>query len=330
MNWRPLTVTGLLLASGCGREEIKVYTVAKEQTQPALPAGHPELTQPAKPQLKWQTPAGWKEGVPGDFRVASFRVLIEGQEADVSVIPLPGMAGGDLSNVNRWRNQVSQPPVTEAELAKLAQPVTISGQPAQMYEQDGEGATGDPTRILAAIQHRDGTAWFFKMTGASKLVAEQKPAFVEFLKSCQFEVSALPAGHPPMEAHDGIPHWSPPADWKEVSGGQFLAAKFLIANGSAAVNISTSPGDGGGLPANVNRWRKQLGLPEEATPAVTAGEISICEFNGTDAKTGQPAALVGAIVFRPGQAWFYKLMGEAPVVAAQRDAFLKFVREVRY
>ena len=39
---------------------------------------------------------------------------------------------------------------------------------------------------------RDDVAWFFKMTGDDALVAEQKPAFVEFLKSVSF-----PAGDGP-------------------------------------------------------------------------------------------------------------------------------------
>ena len=43
-----------------------------------------------------------------------------------------------------------------------------------------------------------------------------------------------------------------PSGWKEVAGGQFLVAKFMIAGdggAQAAVNVSTSAGDGGGLAA---------------------------------------------------------------------------------
>jgi hypothetical protein len=46
------------------------------------------------------------------MRVASFRVTgKDGKQADVSVIPLPGLAGSDLDNVNRWRGQVGLPSV---------------------------------------------------------------------------------------------------------------------------------------------------------------------------------------------------------------------------
>ena len=211
---------------------------------------------------------------------------------------------------------------------------------------------GEPTRILAVIQHRDGTAWFFKMTGDSQLVAQEKPVFVEFLKSVQFAPGeamtarpvtggVLPAGHPDIStmpadtppsasSSEGKPQWKAPSGWKEVPGGQFLVAKFTIAgegNAQAAVNVSSSAGNGGGVAANVNRWRKQLGLSElsgdEITKSIqTINDVTFVEMTGTDARSGQAAALVGAIVLRPGQAWFYKLMGDAKMVAAQKDAFV--------
>ena len=53
-------------------------------------------------------------------------------------------------------------------------------------------------------------------------------------------------------------------------------------------------------------------------------------MSGTDTKTGQPTSLVGAIVPQSGQTWFYKLMGDAKVVEAHKDAFMKFVQSVKY
>ena len=353
-------------AGGCGPAGVKSYTVPKEsaaQTMPAeMPASAPDLAAPsAGPQLKWKTPAGWQEIPPGTMRVASFKVAgADGKQADVSVIPLPGGAGGDFSNVNRWRGQVGLAPVDEVELAKLAQPVTVAGQPAALYEQ-----AGDAIRILAVIQHREGTAWFFKMTGDSQLVAQSKPAFVDFLQSVQFINGAtppaqspaasgeLPAGHPDLSgprpaavpavlSNEGKPSWTVPAGWQEVSGGQFLIAKFIIAgadNAPAAVNVSSSAGNGGGLAANVNRWRKQLGLSElagdelaKSVQSITtaAGPATLVEMAGTDARTSQPAALVGIIVLRPEQAWFFKLMGAPAVVNAQKDRLIEFVRGVKY
>jgi hypothetical protein len=40
---------------------------------------------------------------------------------------------------------------------------------------------------------------------------------------------------------------------------------------------------------------------------------------GTDAKTGQPARLVAAIVPHGDKTWFYKLMGNGKVVGGQKE-----------
>ncbi len=334
-----LKLTGILLsvglAIGCGQDGIKAYTVSKESAPPTEMSAVPEHAAPTSgTQLKWKTPDGWQEIPPGTMRVASFKVTgADGKQADVSVIPLPGSAGGDFSNVNRWRGQVGLAPVTEEEFAKLTQPVEIAGQPGALYE-----AVGDSGCILAAIQHREGTVWFFKMTGDGSLVTQVKPVFVEFLKSVQFVTGETMPVAVPEVVSNGKPNWSVPTGWQEVSGGQFLVAKFVITGtggAQAGVNVSSSASDGGGLAANVNRWRKQLGLSEltgeELAKSVQSlGPVTLVEMVGQDARTSQPAALVGAMVSQAGQMWFYKLMGEAKVVAAQKTAFIQFVQGVKY
>jgi len=250
--------------------------------------------------------------------------------------------------------------VAEEELPKLAQALEIGGQPARLYEQAGTNAgSGEKSRILAAITRRDSVAWFFKMTGDDLLVAEQKPAFIEFLKSVSFPPAAaqaqLPPSHPPIDAGSMMaqagtagssgqakPNWSVPSNWKEVPGGQFLVAKYALTgagNAQAAVNVSQSAGDGGGLLANVNRWRGQLGLAP-ATEAdlakaaqsldMPAGKATLADITGQDARTGQPTRLLAVVVPRSGETWFYKLMGDAQVVQGEKEAFLKFVQSVKY
>jgi len=55
------------------------------------------------------------------MRVASFVILMVGKQADVSVIPLGGLAGNDPDNVNRWRGQVGLALLPEADISKLAE-----------------------------------------------------------------------------------------------------------------------------------------------------------------------------------------------------------------
>ncbi len=378
----------LLLAGGCHRDDVKVYRIAKDQDQqppaqtapalptdspnPGLPPGHPDIssvpaapaaaTAGAPPQLTWTTPAGWTEVPPSEMRVASFKVTgAGGEQADVSVIPLPGMAGTDSANVNRWRGQVGLSVLTDDELQKAADNIEASGQPAQLYDISGTNpAGGSAERILGVIQHRDNTAWFYKMTGDADLVEKQKPAFVEFLKSLNFGAvaptqtempAANPAGGggmgtlltaPTLAAGGNKPNWQVPAGWQEVPAAQFLLAEYSIAGAGGAkaeVNVASLSGDGGGLLANVNRWRRQIGLAaldenglDQLVTSVDAGggKADLVDMTGTDMRTSQPTRLVGVIVPTNGQTWFYKLMGDASVVENQKAGFIQFVQGVKY
>jgi hypothetical protein len=360
--------------TGCGRDDIQVYRVPKEAASVQAQGGA------ARP------PDGWEAVPPGEMRVASFRVKgKDGKTADVSVIPLPGLAGHDIDNVNRWRGQLGLAPVTEGELPKLAEPVRIGGLDGQLYDLAGENAAaGEKTRILAAMLRREGAAWFFKMTGDSELVAQQKPAFVSYLKSFSFPstdgqtetspATELPASHPPIGgvapfaanqagsqlppshppiagasapaagpvSSEGKPDWQVPASWKEIAGGQFLVAKFIITgsdSSQAAVNVSSSGGAGGGLAMNVNRWRGQLGLGQLAESEiqstakpldVTSGKATLVDMIGADPKTGQKTRVLGVMVPQGQQTWFYKLMGPEQTVEANKEAFLSFVKTVKY
>jgi hypothetical protein len=356
---------GLMVSvGGCKRQDIQVYTVPKETVRPEVTAnsGGGEASGEAKPGLTWKTPEGWEEVPPGEMRVASFRVKGEnGKQADVSAVPLPGMAGGDIGNVNRWRGQLGLSPVAEGDLPKIAEAVEVAGQSGQLFDQAGKAAgSDDPTRMLAVIYRKEGTAWFFKMTGDDELVAKQKPTFIAFLKTLNFEGKAsqteLPPSHPPIDSGSiassrapaaqassaGKPNWQVPSGWQEVDAGQFLVAKFKLVgegNAQAAVNVSMSAGDGGGLEANVNRWRGQLGLPAMASTELSSavqtldipgGKAMLIEMNGTDARTGQASRLVGAMVPKGTQTWFYKLMGDQAVVDREKKTFTHFLETAKY
>jgi len=340
------------MLTGCGRDDIQVYRIAKDSAQPAQTAA---------------LPAGWETAPSGEMRVASFKVKgAAGKMAEVSVIPLAAAPAHDLDNVNRWRGQVSMPPLTEADLAKTAQPVQVAGETGQLYEQAGPNSgSGDQERILVAILHHDDRDWFFKISGDDEVVRSQKDAFLSYLRSFSlpsgnsesgsFTRADAPFAHPPINnaaskvpstpapGSDGSkPDWTVPANWKETAPGEFLVAKFLIAGAGqaqAAVNVGASSGNGGGLLMNVNRWRGQLGLSPasqaELGKLATAidmptGKANLVELAGTDAKTGQEARMIAVMVPQPAQTWSYKLMGTPALVEANKDAFLKFVQGVKY
>jgi hypothetical protein len=60
------------------------------------------------------------------------------------------------------------------------------------------------------------------------------------------------------------------------------------------------------------------------------GKASFVEMSGTDSSTDKPGIILGAKITRQGQTWYYKLMGDPKLVEAQREAFTRFVKEVKY
>jgi hypothetical protein len=88
------------------------------------------------------------------------------------------------------------------------------------------------------------------------------------LVGCEDRQPAAPvATTPPVAqatapATDGPPAWNLPAAWEQVPGEKPMrVATFRRANvENEEIVVSHFPGDVGGLLANVNRWRAQVGL----------------------------------------------------------------------
>jgi len=185
-----LSATGLLLA-GCRDTKITSYRVPKESLAPG-----PSTAEAGAATIHYQAPAGWQEQ-PGDAaRQGSFLVTgADGAKADVSVITFPGDVGGDLANVNRWRNQIQLPPISDADLPNVATEVDAPAGAFLVVDLLNEApmAAGHPARILGAILKQPAQTWFFKMMGDAALVEAQRPAFLDFLRTVQFNTPSGPA-----------------------------------------------------------------------------------------------------------------------------------------
>ena len=358
------TLAGLLLAAaGCQREEIQVYRVPKPVPVDAAPMagvangapGAPGMERPV-PQLGWQLPKDWQEAGHGEFSLASFNVQdAKGRKADISVTQLGNLAGKDALLVNMWREQAGAPALSDAEAVKQMQPVTVGAESGNLFEVSGQ-REGAAVKIITAMVHRPEGSWFYKLAGEPTLVDEQKPAFLDFLKSIQIRNAPAAAAAPPMMAGGAgpmaggapmaggggggpLPEWQPPANWQTAPPGQMLRAKFVApgpGGTSADVNIGSA---GGGALLNLARWRRQLSLPavtdaelQAALQPLAAGgdKALLLDISGTNALNQKPARLVGVMVSHGGEDWYYKLMGDGPAVEAEKAAFLQFVKGVKY
>ncbi|MGI9088924.1 MAG: hypothetical protein ACR2HH_14475 [Chthoniobacterales bacterium] len=147
----------------------------------------PLIEPPQGAPIQFTLPAGWQEKPLTPMRVASFNAGAPNEKSvDVSVVSLGGMAGGDLANVNRWRDQVKLGPIDQAALEKSAEHIKANGRDYLVVDVVSDAPIGDANekqRIIAAIFDEGERSWFIKMTGEDAAVASQKNAFADFLRN---------------------------------------------------------------------------------------------------------------------------------------------------
>ena len=361
-----------LAGVGCKKAEIQVYQAPKDMaaTAPAASASAPAAD--SRPErTPWQVPEGWTEKPreSGSMRIASYGITSpDGRSADVSVIPLGPVAGGELDNVNRWRGQIGLAPISQADLDSQTGSAAIGSVTGKLYDMVGTEPTLDgkyKARTLAAVLSLGGTTVFFKMTGEDALVSENRPKFLAWLKSVDTGDSAgsstsstssspasatppstAPAATAPPAAMagpvtpppaTGLPQWEVPDGWKPVQASTMRLASFAVGSGGDLSVVALGPAAGGTL-ANINRWRGQMGLASIGAgdiagnttniPLEGGGQAVVAELEGAGTAAGRN--MLAAIVARPDRTWFYKLTGDAALVAGEHDRFVKFVKSVKY
>ncbi len=195
-----LACAGLaLLLSSCGRKErvevVQSRAAFKDEAAPKLGLSTAQryAANDAQSMLRWTTPAGWNYLSATEFRHINFD-FGPNREGECYLTLLPVTAGGGvLENLNRWRKQMDQPPLAEADLAGL--PVkTIFGRPTPFLDITGTftGGSGPMMtasaakpgyRMLGAIFEAPGFLFSIKLTGPEALVAANAAKFDEFLQS---------------------------------------------------------------------------------------------------------------------------------------------------
>ena len=166
-----------------------------------LPANHPpitgsELMIPAASagasQIDFESPQGWKAGKVSGMRQAAFEVVDGEQKIEVTAINLPVSGGDRLSNVNRWRDQLGLPAITQSELEQSLNTIEVDGSPAEFVEIVGSESEGAEQAVLGAIIDRNQKTWFFKLMGDAELAQREREAFQEFVRSVKFRGPTAP------------------------------------------------------------------------------------------------------------------------------------------
>lgn len=147
---------------------------------PADDAGGAAAEQP----LHWTTPPGWTEKPPAPFRDVNFAVAGDAR-AECYLTTLAGEAGGLDANINRWRTQLSLPPLGPDEIAALPRQSWF-GAPAVAVDFSGRwaGMSGDQAapaeedwRLIGLLQVTPEQSRFLKLVGPAAVIDTQIPAF---------------------------------------------------------------------------------------------------------------------------------------------------------
>jgi hypothetical protein len=202
-----LAVSGVWLA-GCRKPAVESYRVPKDPEPSAAKSASAAPTQgsapaapasgsaaPASPQgamantavptaggpgLVWTAPSTWGTKAGSAMRKATYVLKAEGVagEGELAITAFPGDVGGELANVNRWRGQISLPPLGQADLSGAVTRLERNGLKLAIVDLT---SPDNSQRMLGAMVPSAGSTWFFKLTGPTALMEKVKPEFMAFL-----------------------------------------------------------------------------------------------------------------------------------------------------
>lgn len=332
---RTLIILSAVVSLSCTEEKIRTYRVASDgDSKEALAApAEPTNTPTVSGALQWQVPAEWKKEAPRQFQTALFSLS---PEVNVAVSSLPGEAGGEMANVNRWRGQVGLAPLEDVAGKDLG--VEAEGISAKWFEVIGESDS-----ILAAIISLPAETWFFKLNSPTAEIESRRGEFMSFLSTLHFG-SEAPESAVAQKLEPGTndqPKISleAPDGWEKSEGNAMRIASFRIPGIGGLdgdVSVVPLPGRAGTALENVNRWRGQLKLPpleSENDPALgtnlegRSGTTLITHMvsDGPLLDGKRKGAISTGILKTDDFTWFFKMGGDAELLLKNRAKFEAFV-----
>jgi hypothetical protein len=318
-----------MLIVGCQSDEIRSYRVPRPEAKPAtrllaviIPHGDRtwffklvgpveeidrqrqlfdqfihsvRFTDQGERPITWTVPSVWQPGPESKMRYATFSLGPREHPLELTVFSFSGPAGSVLDNVNRWRKQIGLAEIPASELSSLSQSLQLECGPAtlvDMTNRSGGNTTAMPGPDI--ISRR----------------AESRSQ----------------------------PRYDKPEGWQERPDPTGLGRMVFQAGDDGKVQAAITAA-GGGLLANVNRWRGQLRL-EPIDEDQLHKDVRQIEVAGTSApyvdltssgSAGEPPQrLLGVVLPRGRQTWFFTLRGPADQVEKQKTTFEKFLKSVRF
>ena len=143
-------------------------------------------------------------------------------------------------------------------------------------------------------------------------------------------------------SQESNPKWDVPADWQTGPVSSVRRGSWTVKNAdgqSVDIAVTAFPGDVGGLLANINRWRGQIGMlpvaPDEVASItsnldINGQQATVVDFSNASPNMTNPQRVIVVILTHGGNTWFFKMVGSPPLVEAQKDALSQFVKSVKF
>ena len=242
---------------------------------------------------KWALPEGWKEAAnpEGKGRTATLTINVDGEQLELTLSSLPAPPG----------------PIEPYLLQN------INRWRSQL--QLGELPSEELAERTIQIELKDQvSAWLVNIEGWA------------------------PGSKPRPPEAPGLPFPNTPAShWVAAPLKPFQLAAWSVTDGEQQVAITISSA-GGDLIGNIQRWRGQIGLPPGDPDAIQKSlqQIPMGSTTGTYVTllapegAGKPQSILGVIATALERQWFFKLQGDAPLAARERESFEAFVKSVQF
>ncbi len=292
-------------------------------------------------QPSWSLPEGWTDELSKErTRHATIKTGDRPGAIQASVVLLQAPSGDkrqyELANVNRWRNQLGLPPVTDEELNDHVERLTLAHGPAVWLDATGTGAPGSSRSapFMAGNRPHPPVDTEDAQTRGEKGVAPSARGNGVGSTNGNAGASARPPSTSPLI------QVTAPETWTKGRLNPMRKAAFVVgeADATADITVIDLAAAHGKLLDNVNRWRGQVGLDaiDQSTLDETLIEIPVGNVTGKYVEIFNPnhddlpRAILGVIAVRKDRAWFFKLTGPVPLAKAEKERFLEFVKSSKF
>ncbi len=255
----------------------------------------------------WELPEGWRADGPRPFRHETLLIEQPGPPLELAISNLN--VNQDLvMNVNRWRDQMSLPPISKAELDQQLKPLQSHVSQAWLFEALGK--------------KKDGAGGMMSMGGLPTT-----------------QPSIQPADNPPATPAVPEVQYEIPDGWEPAHTSSIVPVRLVKKKDdqSAQMTISRLLASANHWEPNVKQWAGQVDVLDwtteqfdERTETFEVGGITgqiIRLFPDDEQK---PNAIIAGMVKQNDNAWFVKLIGDKALVAESEDMFLEFLKSIKF